>query len=421
MKKTYYIILYLFLSIIFLTACSEGKTPGKDFNIIDYGAKVHNADNSSSINKAINSCSKNGGGRVVIPAGTFFTSAIILKSDVNIHFEKGAIIKFSKNQKDYRSNIKALIYGNKLENISFTGTGTIDGSGEAWRPVKKDKVTLKMWDNLLSEGGKLTDNGKTWWPTAKGETKRPYLLSLAHCKKVHIDGVTIENSPMFNIYINNSNDVAIENTKISNEFYAQNTDGIDISACKNVTLSHDDIDTGDDGICMKSSGENSKGPRLMNINIHDCTVHHAHGGFVIGSNTDGGMKNIHVINCDFIGTDYGIKIKTDDKAGGKIEDINIDNIKMRDIVNSAININTDYTSDGKSFKGQNIPTLKDINISNVWCSSAKVAFDMNVKHKESVQSINFNNINISTKEDYKPLNMENIKLTNVNVTKLISR
>ena len=175
------------------------------------------------------------------------------------------------------------------------------------------------------------------------DAMRPRLVSLLYCKRVLIDGVTFENSPSFAFNPNFCEDMVIRNVKVNNEYWAQNGDAIDIGSSKNVLLYKSTITAGDDGICMKASVvKNAIGAVLQNVVIADCVVYHAHGGFVTGSNTNGGMHNIYVRNCDFVGTDVGLRFKSARGKGGLVDNIFIKDIFMKDIVTQAILINTYY-------------------------------------------------------------------------------
>ena len=147
--------------------------------------------------------------------------------------------------------------GHDLENISITGEGIFDGGGDSWRPIKKEKTTAAQWKNLLASGGVLNKEENIWWPSRaamEGTEKRPVLLQLNHCKRILLEGITLRNSPKFVFYPNNCTDLTMDHVSIFNEWWAQNGDGIDISACKNVVIYKCTVNAGDDGICMKSSG-----------------------------------------------------------------------------------------------------------------------------------------------------------------------
>lgn len=402
----------------------EPSFPNKSVNIKDFGAVGDGMTmNTEAIQKAIDTCAAAGGGTVIIPAGLWITGPITMKSNINLHADKGALIIFSKNHADYpldASGKSALspIHGEKLTNIAFTGEGIYDGAGNTWRPAKKDKFTESQWKQITSNG--TIDKNGIAWPQGVNPQKdlRPYMVLLSKCTKVLFDGPTFQNSPKFVIMPRNCEDLTMRHVKVLNEWSAQNGDGIDISGCKNVIIKNCLLNVGDDGICMKSSGR-SETAALQNIVITDCTVYHAHGGFVIGSNTDGGMHNIYVNNCNFMYTDVGLRFKSARDRGGLVDNIFISNIFMKDIQNEAILFDTYY--ENKAVGNSNIrPTVTDktphfckFTIDNVFCNDAKQAIKIDGLPEMPIEDITFNNIMITAKKGYTEQYAKNIKQNNV--------
>ncbi|HMR19944.1 MAG TPA: glycoside hydrolase family 28 protein, partial [Sphingobacterium sp.] len=331
--------------------------------------------NTDIINQAILTSSKNGGGVVLIPQGLWLTGPIELQSNVNLHIERDAILLFSANLNDYQlveSNWEGEpswrnqnpVSGKNLENIAITGAGTIDGNGQAWRMVKKSKMTASQWKNLVASGGVVDEKTSIWYPTESalrgalenqsgrilpGITKehyndfkdylRPNLLALTSCKRILLEGVTFQNSPAWNLHPLMCEDLTLQNVTIRNPWYAQNGDGLDLESCRNVLVDNCTFDVGDDGICIKSGRDQAGRDRAMpteNVVIRNSVVYHAHGGFVIGSEMSGGARNIWVENCSFIGTDIGLRFKTKRGRGGVVENIYIKNINMANIPGEAI-------------------------------------------------------------------------------------
>jgi DNA sulfur modification protein DndE len=430
--------------------------PDRQINIQNFGAIGDGITlNTNAFAKAINECSNSGGGTVIVPPGIWLTGPIKLESNVNLHLEKGALILLSKNHEDYpiillegstRYSVASPVYGFNLKNIAITGPGIIDGSGETWRPVKKSKLTESEWNKLVSSGGVLSDEGQVWWPSKSAldgaeylknlnskkptaeellparDYLRPYMVLLVNCKNVLLDGTTFENSPKFVLYPNKCDNLIIRNVKVLNEYWAQNGDGIDISACKNVLLYNNLVNAGDDGICMKSSGKSKDGQaNLENIIIRDCVVYHAHGGFVIGSNTDGGMNNIYVDNCNFIGTDIGLRFKSGRNNGGLVHNIFISNIYMKDIIHEAILFTTFYADTpvggvNLSAEANNkTPIFKDFHISNIFCDGAEQAVKVAGLPEMPIQDIELTNVTINSKKGFTSNEAENFKLNNVRI------
>src|SRR5690606_33647842 len=168
---------------------------------------------------------------------------------------------------------------------------------------------------------------------------RPNLLVFTSCKRILLKGVTIQNSPAWNIHPLMCEDLTVRNLTVRNPWYGQNGDGLDIESCKNVLVENSTFDVGDDAICIKSGRDQAGRDRGMpteNVIIRNNIVYHGHGGFVIGSEMSGGARNIWVEDCSFIGTDIGLRFKTTRGRGGVVENIFINNINMVGIPGEAI-------------------------------------------------------------------------------------
>jgi polygalacturonase len=328
--------------------------PSRNFSLRDYGAVGDGQTlNTGAFEKAIAACSAAGGGHVIVPAGAWLTGPIELTSNLDLHLERGALVFFTPDHQQYypknssgKQTAVSPISGHDLQNIAITGEGVVDGGGESWRPVKKDKMTAAQWKELLASGGVLNKEENIWWPSREameGKEKRPVLVRLDRCKQVLLQGVTLRNSPMYVFSPNRCRDLTMDHVTVFNEWWAQNGDGIDIGSSRNVMIYRCTVSAGDDGICMKSSGASPDGQAaLQNVIIAGCNVYHGHGGFVIGSNTDGGMHRICVKDCNFIGTDVGLRFKSNMGRGGLVDSIFIQDIYMRDIVREAVLFDTYY-------------------------------------------------------------------------------
>ena len=444
----------------FKSTIHEPVFPNKIFSIKDYGGSSDGVTlNTTAIAKAIDACANAGGGHVIIPSGLWLTGPIQLKSNVDLHLERGALVQFTPDHSQFpiikasaTSNsfvVASPVYGYSLKNIAITGEGILDGAGETWRPVKKIKTTAAQWKDFTASGV-VSKDGSVWWPNEeamqgeaylnnlkKSKSKpdsadylpardymRPYMVYLVNCENILVQGVTIRNSPRFVFYPNYCNNLIMRHVNIFNEWWAQNGDGIDISASKNVLIYKCNVSAGDDGICMKSSGKikSADDALLENIIIAGCNVYHAHGGFVIGSNTDGGMRNVYVTNCNFIGTDIGLRIKSNAGRGGLVHDIFINNIHMSDIVNEAISFDTYYQDVPAGKERTTIvavkdktPVFRDFHISNIVCHGANTAISITGLPEMPVQKIYFENIMISAKNQYKSVDAKDISMKNVKV------
>ena len=431
------------------------------YDITGYGAvSGGRVKNTAAFDKAITECSQNGGGHVIVPRGIWLTGPIALKSNVDLHLEKGAVIQFSADFDDYpliNTSFEGFftyrcvspLYGKELENVAVTGEGVIDGSGGAWRPVKHFKLPERQWDALVKGGGVVLDGKEeSWWPSEaakqgnitlvknpallrdKAECEkyrdflRPAMVNFTNCKCVLLDGVTFQNSPAWNLHPWCCEHVTIRNVNVRNPWFSQNGDGLDVDSCKYVKVYDSVFDVGDDALCVKS-GKNEDGRKLGKecefVEFKNCTVYHGHGGFVIGSEMSGGVRNIKITDCTFIGTDTGLRFKSCLGRGGVVEDIYVDNIDMTEIPKEAIIFTMGYdmdTKEGQTVAPEEIPEFKNVTITNVNCAKAGVPISISGLSAMPVHDITLKNVNIASANDIKTENAENITMENVNIEKL---
>lgn len=406
----------------------EPTFPDYEVSITSFGAVADGmTDNSAAFAGAIAQAVSKGGGKVLVPRGIWLTGPITLKSNINLHVEAGALVVFDDDFDKYplvETSFEGLdtyrclspINGKNLTNVAITGAGSFDGSGDSWRAVKRSKLTEGQWKRKVKSGGVLSDDGLTWYPSEKSkngdttgnfnvpdfETKeefeavkdfmRPVMVSLISCNKVLLDGPTFQNSPAWNLHPLMCENVILRNLNVRNPWYSQNGDGVDLESCKNVLIYNNRFDVGDDAICIKS-GKNEDGlKRAMpteNVIIKNNTVFHGHGGFVVGSEMSGGVKNMHVSNCTFIGTDCGLRFKSTRGRGGVVEDIYISNIDMINIAAEAIRFNLFYGgespvgSDGEVGKtrqktevvpvSRTTPSFRNISMKNITSTGSGIA------------------------------------------------
>jgi len=439
-------------------------------SIVSLGAKGDGITlNTQSINKTIAIVSQKGGGVVLIPSGLWLTGPIELKSNVNLHLKRDAILQFTDDFNQYRLvqgnwegqpawRNQSPISGLNLENIAITGTGIIDGNGGAWRMVKKDKLTETQWKTLVASGGIVSTDGKMWYPSEKtvkgsntknagvivaGRTAadyedikdflRPNLLVLTGCKKILLEGVTFQNSPAWNLHPLLCEDLTLRNLQVKNPWFAQNGDGVDIESCKNVLIEGSTFDVGDDGICIKSGRDEAgrkRGVPTENVIVRNNVVYHAHGGFVIGSEMSGGAKNIWVYDCSFIGTDIGLRFKTTRGRGGVVENIYINNINMIDIPGEAILFDMYYAAvDPVPLAGEKreaiktvtvpvteaTPQFKNFYIKDVVANGAGKAIFFRGLPEMNIKDIHLENVTIKAKKGIEIIEAAGIFLKNVNV------
>jgi len=262
---------------------------------------------------------------------------------------------------------------------------------------------------------------------------RPNLLVLNHCKKILLEGVTFQNSPAWCLHPLMCEDLTIRNVYAKNPWYAQNGDGIDIESCKNVLLENSTFDVGDDGICIKSGRDAEGRKRAMpteNVIVRKCTVYHAHGGFVIGSEMSGGARNLFVSDCSFIGTDVGLRFKTTRGRGGLVEKIFIKNINMKEIAGEAILFDMYYMAKDPvplagekrelpktEFKpvDETTPVFRNFRISQVYCSGAAKAVFIRGLPEMNVTDVVLENMVLQADKGFDIQEAGNIQFKNITV------
>ena len=437
----------------------------KDFGGVGDGIKL----NTEAFAKAIDALSQKGGGKLVVPQGVWHTGPIVLKSNIELHLNAGAVILFAADESLYAiietsfegldtRRLQSPLSANGATNIAITGKGVIDGNGQYWRPVKKGKVTESHWKELMAIPGSQEMKPGYWVPSAgyaKGEQGanmnvpnaktdaewqaikrflRPVMVSLVNCKNVRLKGVIFQNSPAWNLHPLMCENVIIEDVLVRNPSYAQNGDALDLESCKNTLIINSRFDAGDDGICIKS-GKDADGRRrgipCENVVVKGCTVFAGHGGFVVGSEMSGGVKNILVEQCQFLGTDVGLRFKSTRGRGGIVENIFVKNISMTDIKTDAITFNMYYggksvaemLADGdnpdnvtKMPVNEETPIFRNIDIRNIVCNGAGRAMEFNGLPEMPIDGITLQNITILAKKDAVFTNCQNIKKKNVNIT-----
>ncbi|MCR4860743.1 MAG: glycoside hydrolase family 28 protein [Bacteroidales bacterium] len=477
---------YCFLAVLpLLSACGSGNgkvsaredlpfdmpevrlpsIPHRSVVLTDFGAVGDGTFlNTEAFASAIRSLSGQGGGRLVVPAGIWFTGPIALESRIELHLEPDAVIVFSSDRTLYpviETNFEGLdvrrctspIHAEGATDIAITGSGVIDGGGAPWREVKKRKVSSDQWNALLKKGGVLAEDGSAWYPD-EGYRKarltagtlnypdpsldeqeiltflRPVMVSLRECERILLEGCTFQNSPCWNLHPLYCKDLTVRSVNVRNPHYSANGDGIDIDACERVSLTGSTFDVGDDAICIKS-GKDEDGRRhgraCKDIYISDCTVYHGHGGFVVGSEMSGGVENIVVRHCRFLGTDVGLRFKSTRGRGGLVKNIWCDHIYMKDIVSDAVIFNLYYAGVAASDRAdgaaggdlvpvdETTPEMRDIHFSDIVCSGAARAVTLNGLPELPLRGISFRDCVFTAGKGVESVNAVDVVFENVTV------
>jgi polygalacturonase len=259
---------------------------------------------------------------------------------------------------------------------------------------------------------------------------RPKMLRLIGCKKVLLQGVTFQNPPNWTMNPVLCDDVSIVNVQVRNSPIAQNSDALDLESCRHGVIRDCIFDAGDDGICIKS-GKDAAGRRIgvptEDVLVEGCTVYHAHGGFTIGSEMSGGVRDMRVTNCTFIGTDVGLRFKSTRGRGGVVERIDISNIRMVGITGDAINFDLYYggksvleqgsgnASTNSTAVNEGTPQFRDIHISDIVCRGARKAIVLQGLPEMPVKNITLKNVDITAQGGVSVTDAENISFDHVRV------
>lgn len=396
--------------------------PDTTFNILEYGAKPDTTFNSlPAILAAINDCNTQGGGRVLIPRGTYLVKgSILLKSHVNLHLEEGARIEFSTDASDYLPmvltkwegtecfNYSPLIYSYQAINIALTGKGELDGNGAAgfnqWKPLEKPAMarlrqmgndSVPVYERVFGEGWYL----------------RPCMIQFFGCRNVLVEDVKIYDSPFWIIHPLYCDNVIVRGVYIDSNNY--NNDGCDPESSTNVLIENVKFNVGDDGIAIKS-GRDQEGWRIgratENVIIRNC--HFARWAITIGSEMSGGIRNIFIEDCKIDSCRNGIYFKSNLDRGGYFEHLYMRNIEADICLWGMINFRTDY----HGYRGGNYPTqFRNITIENIVCNRVdSVAIMANGVPEAKLHNITLRNIEVKKAPKATQLkNLVNLKLENV--------
>lgn len=417
--------------------------PDKDFNIVDFGAKMTGTDseencllaNIDAISKAMKACNEAGGGRVVVPKGEWLTGAIHFLSNCNLHLQNDAKLVFTSDPKYYLPavevswegmecmNYSPLLYAYNCENIAITGNGTLTPKMETWKVwFKRPKPHMDALARLYNWAYKNTPISKRMM--AEGENNlRPHLIHFNQCKNVLLDGFNIRNSPFWTIHMYRCTGGVVRNLDVY--AHGHNNDGIDLEMTRNFMVEDCTFDQGDDAVVIKA-GRNHDAWRIgqptENIVIRRCNVRKGHGLLVVGSEISGGIRNVYMHDCSMDGNVLDLfYIKTNRRRGAFIENIYMERVKAQNM-KRVFAIDTDVLYQWKDL----VPTYKDtvtairnIYMKDVECKVANGIVDINGDKDLPIENINLENIRVDTvkvftihKENVTGLKTKNIEYAN---------
>lgn len=403
--------------------------PDRTFDISDYGAVGDSITlNTEAFSRTINACYKAGGGMVIVPAGIWLTGPIELLSNVNLHLEKSAEIRFIINKQHYfpdstsrangdLSNPLPLIYANNCTNIAITGSGTLNGQGIGWWPFHP-----QFWSSHKEYYAKEVLN-KAWEGLPEGSrTGRPSMIHPENCKNVLLEGISVIDGPNWMIHPLLCENVIIRRVKVMADSKTPNpdtpnTDGINPESCKNVLIEHCYLNTGDDSFAIKS-GKNEEG-RRRGIPCENVVIRHCEAKrLAIGSEMSGGVRNIFVDDCVLTGGGSSIiHIKTQRGRGGIVENVWMHNIMAGEVKGWVIRINMKYYSEGGVPEpvSERTPKFRNFHFKNIQKKDTNGAIAILVRgiSEMPIEGVSFENISLASKGGVVCSNAHGIEFRNI--------
>tara|TARA_B100000959_G_scaffold282912_1_gene350449 strand:+ start:97 stop:1527 length:1431 start_codon:yes stop_codon:yes gene_type:complete len=422
-----------------IKAISIPQFPNKTYALLDYASEV----TSISIQKVIDLCNSREGGVVVIPKGTYNNiGKIELKSNVRLHFEDGTKINFSKDKNDFLPmvltswegndvyNFSSFIHAESQNNIAITGRVVLNGNGSKnnWWNWKDKSLPVPMRaENHPDIRPKLLKQNRDNVPVDQRKygidsKLRANFMTLRNCKNIYIKGITLINSPMWNIHPLMSENIIIDSVTIISPNNSPNTDGINPESSKNILIQNSVISVGDDCITIKSGRNNDGRRRNMpseNIYIKNCTLANGHGGIVIGSELSGGVKNVIVEDCKMNSPDLlrALRIKSNEYRGAYVQNIVMRNVQIDTIGGPIVGINMDYKSyDTEKTKDRFYTSCDGILVENIDCNFANQGWLINGSEALPVKNVKFKNWRVaSVKYGIHHKNVKSLILEDVNI------
>jgi polygalacturonase len=410
--------LFVLLSGILLYAADAPSAAGSERNVFDvraFGATGSGTNlDTEAIQKALDACGKAGGGTVRFSPGTYLSQPLTIRTRTTVQIDAGATLLASTNQSNFMtvpgdwlaakssSEFIPFIGGKNLTDVTFTGGGVIDGNGSVW------------WGE--AEKARQIKSGYT--------LPRPNLVVIERSKNLRLENITLQNSPKFHFVPNECEGVIISNVTILAPVGAANTDAIDPSACKNVLITKCKIDVGDDNVAIKS-GKKVAGREFASedITVTDCIFLHGHG-VSIGGETAGGVRNVTVKNCTFENTENGLRIKSDVKRGGIVENISYSDITMKN-VDPAITFTCYYMNNSAGdagrgaaapnsapVTGQKIPVYRNIRVTNLMATCQRSAGVILGLPESCISNVVFENVILSASTGLTIHNAKGIQFKN---------
>lgn len=399
--------------------------PRRTFDIRKHGAKGDGVTPATqAIRRTIAACARGGGGRVLVPKGVWLTGAIHLQSNVELHLEEGAVLRFSTRPEDYLPvvftrwagfecyNYSPLIYARDCTNIAITGKGQLDGQGEAW------------WHWVLEQprmAEVLLEAGRFGQPVAQrvfgtpAQPLRPQFIAPISCTNVLIEGISLNSGPFWTIQCIYCEDVIIRGITVSN--YGPNNDGVDADSCRNVLIEHCEFETGDDCVVLKS-GLNEDGWRVgrptENVVVRHCLTRLGHSGLGIGSDMSGDVRNVHAHHCRSRGTDQALRLKSACGRGGVVENVWVEDMHWENLAAEAISLTTLYTAWAVVPTGK-APVFRNLHLRNIRCEGAKAAARIIGLDEQPILNVTLDHLRISAQTGLSTTNITGLRILDCDI------
>lgn len=406
----------------------------REFQIVDYGARPSEKC-TDAIAKAMTACHAAGGGRVVVPRGTWLTGKVHFKSNCELHLAEGAVLEFSDDPKDYLPvvhtswegveclNYSPLIYAYGVENVAVTGPGEISARMATWR----------SWFGRSPAHMQATESLYHWCSTnapmhvrdltaIANSHVRPHLIQMNRAKNVRLEGFYIRNSPFWTIHLYHSENCVVRGLR--SFCHGNNNDGVDVEMTRNVLIEDCDLDQGDDGIVLKA-GRNQDAWRLArpteNVVVRRCNLHMSHSLLGIGSELSGGVRNVWMTDCRLESTHALLKIKTNRRRGGFVENVWVDNVICSgNVKDSVFSLHTDTIYQWARFPDYELKytAIRNINIRNA--TAGMCDWIVNLKGDAHLPPRDFTvdglSVRFARRGERQISNCENVSIRNLQIT-----
>jgi polygalacturonase len=398
--------------------------PDRRVDILDHGAVPGGeVKNTAAIARAIAACAEAGGGRVLVPAGRWLTGPIHLRSNIDLHLAEGAVLVFSDRPEDYLPpvlvrvggielhNYSPFVYARDCTNVAITGPGKLDGNSAAWHSWAK-KETKEIFQ--LAPRGVPVEQRVFGTPEA---AIRPNFVVFLNCRNVLLEGFTIGGGANWTIHPVYCENVIIRRVHVLTD--GPNNDGIDPDSCRNVLIEHCVFDTGDDCVVLKS-GYNEDGWRVArpmeNLVMRWCSSRRGHGGLVIGSEMSGDVRNVYMHDCEFDGTDRAVRIKSRRGRGGVVENVWVENVRVKNMQYEVVIMNMDYSADRNQAANERAPLFRNMHLKNITADGAPVAIRLTGLEDSLIQNITFAGMTIASTQGVLAENVQGLRFERVRIS-----